>query len=77
MNKNPRSETNLDNPNLPGQNQEDELCLLEALADVYESAAYRKEYVLARLIRDQVEILVAGKSLGIKIENALNLNGEK
>jgi len=66
---------NSDNPNLPGYTQEDELCLLEALADVYVSASIRKEYVLARLIRDQVEILVAGKPLGIKIEKSLNLVG--
>lgn len=74
MNKNPQL-MNVDNPNLPGNTQEDELLLLEALAAVYVTAADNKEYVLAKLLRDQVEILVAGKTLGIKIENSLNLNG--
>ena len=50
--------------------------LLLGLTDAYTEACNRKDYLLCRLLRDQVEILIAGKKVGIKIENDLGLSSK-
>lgn len=64
----------IDNPKRPWNVVTDDAELLVGLTKTYTEACDRKDYIVCRLIRDQIELLLAGKNGGgIKIESGLNL----
>lgn len=64
--------TNSDTPNIPRTTLDDAELLL-ALTSVWETANKREDALTCKLLQDQMERLLTGKRLMIRIDSGLNL----